>query len=88
MSKSTDALQRGPHLQEGPIDSEMVLRDEPSAPRLADHLAKDGHRYLLAQEPLSVLREACGIKDSLGDGQPQEPLEEQGRAQPLAELPL
>ena len=83
-----EALVRGPGLEQGAVNAEVLPRDVAAQVGLLHHRREEAVGDLLLQQPLPVLAEGA-VVEALGvDVQVQEELEEQVVPQPLAELPL
>src|SRR5436309_12713950 len=83
-----EALERGPCLDQGPVDREVFGRDQPGGLRAVDdpgqEMAGDGGR----EQPRLVLGERRGIKDRLVHPEIEEEAEQEVVVQLLAELAL
>lgn len=72
-----EALLARPRLQEGTIDREMLVRQQPGRPRLLDHRLEEMARDLVFQQAIMVLAEGRRVPHRLIHAQADEPAEQQ-----------
>src|SRR5215203_2980283 len=82
-----ERLVRGPRLQKGAIDREVVRGEVATQLRLVHDRSEELIRHLRLEEALTVLGERGGVEGGLVDAHVQEPLEQQDVVEPFAERP-
>src|SRR5690349_16777653 len=71
-----EAFERGPGVDQGPIDRKMFLTQQASRLEHADHFSKEFVGHLVFKQPLLVFAEGAGIEGFLLEFQVQKPLEQ------------
>src|SRR5207253_663635 len=88
LSLGSEALHRGPRLDESTIDAEVFARQESLHSRLSQNRIEELRRGIALEEPIAVFREHRVIPDRIVDRQANEPAKQQVELHPLRQLPL
>src|ERR1019366_631805 len=78
-----EALVRGPGLEQGAVDTEVLAGDVAAQVGLLHHRREEAIGDLVGQQPLPVAAEGAVVKTLVVDVEVEEELEEQGVAEPL-----
>src|SRR5215213_9925180 len=88
LSLGSEALHRGPRLDESTIDAEVFARQESLHSRLSQNRIEELRRGIALEEPIAVFREHRVIPDRIVDRQANKPAKQQVELHPLHQLPL
>jgi hypothetical protein len=87
-SPGLEALERGPGLQQGAIDGEVLTGKQVLLTSEAQDCLEEFAADVVLEQPLPVLGEGAQVEGGVLHVEVQEPLEEQVVAEPFAELAL
>src|SRR5437899_8853672 len=83
-----EALERGPGLEQGAVNGEVLIGEQLQLTSLVEHGLEEESADVVLQEPVAVLGEGALVESGVLDVEVQEPLEEEIVLEPLAELAL
>src|SRR2546421_992519 len=83
-----EALERGPGLEQGAVNGEVLVGEQVQLTSLVEHGLEEESADVVLQEPVAVLGEGALVESGVLDVEVHEPLEEEIVLEPLAELAL